>query len=231
MKKHIASVSFGKDSLAMLLKMIENGMPLDEVVYFDTGMEFKAIYDIKNQVKTMLCNLGIKYTELYPKRSFKENMLRKTVRHRDGRITHNGYSWCGGRCRWGTMEKVRTIEKYCKGAIQYVGIAYDEPKRIKNNPNKSYPLYDWQMTEKECLEYCYNKGYFWEESGVRLYDVLDRVSCWCCANKNLKELANYKKYLPKYWDRLKRLQDETTRPFKGKLTIYDIEKKIEEKQA
>lgn len=46
--KYIASVSFGKDSLAMLLKLVENKMPLDEVVFYDTGMEFKAIYNIRD---------------------------------------------------------------------------------------------------------------------------------------------------------------------------------------
>lgn len=55
------------------------------------------------------------------------------------------------------------------------------------------------MSEKQCLEYCYKKGYEWRENGVKLYDVLDRVSCWCCSNKNMKELRNYKKYLPEYF--------------------------------
>lgn len=44
MGKYIASVSFGKDSLAMLLYILENKLPLDEVVFYDTGMEFQAIY-------------------------------------------------------------------------------------------------------------------------------------------------------------------------------------------
>ena len=44
MKWHIASVSWGKDSLAMLLTLIAKGYPLNEVVFYDTGMEFEAIY-------------------------------------------------------------------------------------------------------------------------------------------------------------------------------------------
>ena len=58
--------------------------------------------------------------------------------------------------------------------------------------------------------------------------VLDRVSCWCCANKNLKELRNYYKYLPKYWNKLKVFQEKTDRPFKNnKYTIFDLEKRFE----
>ena len=46
-KQIIASVSFGKDSLAMLIKILELKYPIDEVVFVDTGMEFQAIYDIE----------------------------------------------------------------------------------------------------------------------------------------------------------------------------------------
>ncbi len=48
-KWHIASVSWGKDSLAMLL-LIEKGWPLNEVVFYDTGMEFQAIYDTQDRM-------------------------------------------------------------------------------------------------------------------------------------------------------------------------------------
>lgn len=44
--KYIASCSFGKDSLAMILLLLELNYPLDYVVFYDTGMEFEAIYMI-----------------------------------------------------------------------------------------------------------------------------------------------------------------------------------------
>lgn len=53
-ERYIASCSFGKDSLAMVLMLIEKGYPLDEVVFYDTGMEFKAIYDVRDKVVPML---------------------------------------------------------------------------------------------------------------------------------------------------------------------------------
>lgn len=226
--KYIASVSFGKDSLAMLLILIEKNYPLDEVVYFDTGMEFQAIYNIRDKIKPLLESKGIKYTELKPKCEFCYKMFDKPVKAKNG-TTHYGYSWCGGRCRWGTTEKLVALEKYCKGAVEYVGIASDEPKRLEKERkgNKQFPLAEWNMTEKDCLAYCYARGFDWIEDGVHLYDVLDRVSCWCCANKNLKELKNYYLYLPKYWQKLKDLQSRTDRPFKyNKYTIFDLEEKF-----
>lgn len=229
--KHIASVSFGKDSLAMLLRLIEEKKPLDEVVFYDTGMEFQAIYNIKDRIKTLLASKGIKFTELKPKCNFCYKMFDLVV-NKGKPNEHKGYSWCGGRCRWGTTEKLQTIEKYCKGCVEYIGIAFDEKKRIEKERkgNKVMPLVEWGMTEKDCLEYCYKKGYFWQEDGVELYNILDRVSCWCCANKNLKELRNYYKYLPKYWGRLKELQKRTERPFKSKYSIFDLEEKFKEEQ-
>ena len=226
--KHIASVSFGKDSLAMLLRLLEENKPLDEVVFYDTGMEFKAIYNIRDKIIEILKQMNIKFTELKPKCEFCYKMFDKQVKAKNG-TTHYGYSWCGGGCRWGTTEKLVALEKYCKGAVEYVGIAVDEPKRLEKERkgNKQFPLAEWNMTEKDCLQYCYDKGYNWLEDGVELYSILDRVSCWCCANKNLKELKNYYLYLPKYWDNLKQFQSKTDRPFKyNKYTIFDLEEKF-----
>lgn len=226
--KYIASVSFGKDSLAMLLRLIEENKPLDEVVFYDTGMEFEAIYKIRDRVKLLLESKDIKFTELKPKCDFCYKMFDLVV-NKGRKNEHKGYSWCGGRCRWGTTEKLQALEKYCKGNIEYVGIAYDEPKRLEKERkgNKQFPLAEWKMTEKDCLEYCYMRGYFWQEDNVELYNILDRVSCWCCANKNLKELKNYYLYLPKYWQKLKDLQSRTDRPFKyNKYTIFDLEERF-----
>lgn len=44
-KYYIASCSCDKDSIAMVSRLIEENKPLDEIVFYDTGMEFQAIYD------------------------------------------------------------------------------------------------------------------------------------------------------------------------------------------
>ena len=63
-------------------------------------------------------------------------------------------------------------------------------------------------------EIAIEKGYCWDENGVELYSILDRVSCWCCCNKNKKELYNIWLHLPQYWERLKELQSKLDRPMK-----------------
>ena len=196
---YIASVSWGKDSLAMLLHLLAIGAPLDEVIFYDTGME------------------------------------RPVESKQKGK--HMGYGWCGGTCRWGTTEKTKAMDAYAEklGATVYVGIAADElPRLVKEKKEyKIHPLAEWGMTERDCKRYCYAMGFRWEENGVELYKVLQRVSCWCCCNKNLRELKNIYKYLPDYWERLKNLQSQLERPMKGFYTdgrpkgIFELEKRFE----
>lgn len=228
--KYYASISFGKDSLAMLLMLIEKKSPLDEVVFYDTGMEFQAIYDTRDRILPILSENGIKFTELHPKIPFLTKMFDIDVTSRDG-STHKGYSWCGAfGCRWGTTDKLNALKAYIGNNYDYVGIAVDEPKRAEKETrtNKLLPLFDWGITEAEALQYCYDHGFEWQENGIRLYDILDRVSCWCCGSKNNWELINIYNHLPKYWHRLEELQYRNRFPFRSNGdSIMDLRKKIE----
>lgn len=225
--KYVASCSWGKDSTAMILKLIEENYPLDEVIFYDTGMEFNSIYSVRDQILPILNNNNIKYTELHPPRPFWMDMLIRQKKKRDGRIVY-GDEWCGGGCRWQTFIKQRICNQYTKGHIVYIGLAKDEEKRLANlEEYKRTPLVDLNMTEKDCLQYCHDKGIFWYEDDVELYSILDRVSCWCCRNKNLKELKNIYLYLPKYWSMLKGLQSRIDAPFKGEgRSICELEERF-----
>ena len=224
MTRNIASVSWGKDSLAMLHMLIDQGMPLDEVAFYDTGAEFPAIYRERDRTLPLLAEHGIKYTELRPQRPFFYDMLAKPVHKRDGSV-QRGYGWCGGPARWGTSEKTRALDRYARerGATVYVGIAADETRRIARERAewKRLPLVDAGMTEADCLAMCYESGHEWSEGGVRLYDVLDRVSCWCCRNKNLKELEAMRENLPDYYARLVALEDVIGEPMKRGKTLSE----------
>ena len=228
--RNVAHISFGKDSTCMILMLIEKKYPLDEAVFFNTGMEFEAIYHVQDMVVPYLQQMGIRYTELHPEKPFLWNMLERPVCKRGTDIVHQyGYSWCGV-CRWGTSIKLNSLGKYTRDAVNYVGLAADEEHRFMrgNLHGRCLPLAEWGMTEKDALNYCYSLGIRWEENGIPLYDILDRVSCWFCGNKNLKELRNIRKYLPAYWERLKELQRKTSRPYrmKDQMTVFDLDKRF-----
>lgn len=235
--KYIASVSFGKDSLAMLLRLLEEKKPLDAVVFYDTGMEFDAIYHIRDKVKILLEYQDIEYVELHPSEPFLYSMLERQIKYRSREGYHYGYGWCGGTCRWATKYKLVAINEFKKTlddtVVDYVGIAADEPERFDKakSDGKRLPLVEWGMTEADCLKYCHDKGFFWIEGSIELYELLDRVSCWCCRNKNLKELRNMYWHLPEYWERLRNLQDHIHDPLKKNSgSVYDLERRFQFEQ-
>ena len=139
-----------------------------------------------------------------------------------------GYGWSNMLCRWCTKAlKSDVFKRYMAGTeyISYIGIAYDEPKRHENIPsNVVHPLFDWQVTEKMALDYCYSKGFDWGG----LYEHFDRVSCWCCPLKNNKELMQLYVYYPDLWQELRDMDNRAYNKFKGKGVDF-YEKKIIQK--
>lgn len=229
--KYVASCSCGKDSLAMVLTLIEKEYPLDYVLFFDAGKEFDSIYRNWDKLTKILDKHGIGYERLTPPKSFDYYFCEHKVNTRKGGVK-TGYSWCGGCTRWMTSIKVKAINSFydCfmgETIVEYVGIAKDEPDRLtikrSDKTVKVYPLVMWNMTENDCLVKCYKSGFDWkEDNGVDLYDVLDRVSCYCCGNKNLTELRAIYHYLPQYWNKLCKMQDKTSIPFRDGKTIQDL---------
>lgn len=202
----------------MLMRLLEERWPLDEVVFYDTGMEFSAIYRVRDFFLPLLRERGIIFTELHPKVPFLYEMLERPFYKHDGSLQY-GRGWCGGVCRWGTFEKLQSINRHIvsikRPVIQYVGIAVDEPVRLERlSEDKIAPLAEWDMTEEDCLEYCRLHGISWREGNVDLYDILQRVSCFCCRNKNMRELRAIFLNLPDYWKKLLALQDAIGEPMK-----------------
>ena len=66
------------------------------------------------------------------------------------------------------------------------------------------------MTEKDCLEYCYECGFDWGG----LYNIFHRVSCWCCSLQSLDELRKLRKHFPDLWKQLEFWDRNTWRTFK-----------------
>ena len=165
--KHIVQFSGGKDSTAMLLMMIEREMPIDEIIYCDTGKEFPQMYDHISKVEK---HIGRKVTVLRADHSF-DYYFAEHIRTKGKFKGIKGYGWASMMNRWCTgLLKTRVSEKYFLGKggyIKYIGIAADEPKRHKNiAKNVIHPLFDWGITESKALEYCYNRGFDW--NGLRM---------------------------------------------------------------
>ena len=181
---HAVSLSGGKDSTAMLLLMIERGMPIDMVLYADTGMEFPEMYAHIAKLDAYLYEQrGIHITILRHPQGFEYLMFdepKTKPKSIENRIRLGvplfGNGWPGIRVRWCTGAlKTKLIDKEVKrlkgelGAIHYIGIAADEAWRCKG---EKYPLVEWGITEAQALQICYDRGY--DFGG--LYEIYNRAS-------------------------------------------------------
>jgi len=226
-KNHIVSFSGGKDSTAMLLMMLQKNMPIDEIIFCDTGMEFPQMYDHIYEIEYYI-NRPIKI--LKPEYTF-EYYMKEYMPTKGKRKGISGLGWMTMSQRWCTyFLKERVMNKYLadnrKNCIEYHGIAFDEPKRINKNKhiNVKYPLFEWKITEKQALEFCYNHGFNWGG----LYEHFDRVSCWCCPFSNLKELRALRTNYPKLWNKLKDMETKSHNTFRYKVSVFDLDRRFTE---
>ena len=99
--KRIVSFSGGKDSTAMLLRMLELKYPIDEVLNCDTGLEFPAMYEHIAKIRKIVEDAGIKFTTIKADRDYEYYCFEHEYVTKSG-IKRKGYGWTRGGCRWCT---------------------------------------------------------------------------------------------------------------------------------
>lgn len=226
--KHIVSFSGGKDSTALLLKMIEKDMQIDEIIFADTGVEFPEMYEHIEDVEKYI---NRQITVIKAEKDFEYYMLNH-IKTRGKNKGKAGYSWPDFRNRWcTTILKQNVFKDYLKdkgNIVEYHGISFDEKERAERNKDRNikYPLIDWKMTGKDNLEYCYSLGFNWGG----LYEKLSRVSCYLCPLQRLNELKVIYKEYPDLWEKMKKLDDATIkkhgRQFRNDYSIRELERKF-----
>lgn len=227
--KYIVNLSGGKDSTAMLLMLLSANRPIDYIVFADTGKDFP-------QMRTHIDKLTKYIKAAYPSappiitlkaaESF-DYLMFEHVKTKGKHQGQCGYGWATMLARWCTAKlKTAVIDKFCKSLdgdyMHYIGIAADEPKRLRPDPRKCYPLADWGITEKSALQYCYECGFDWGG----LYEHFDRVSCWCCPLKNLRELKTLWKYYPDLWAELRQMDERAFNKFRADYSVKELEERF-----
>lgn len=230
----ICSLSGGKDSSAMLLRLLEENRPVDMILFCDTGLEFPDMYahldKLEKYIGRPITKIKAEYSFEY---YFSEAPIKRgnpeKFREQFGR-DYNGYGWMGPKMRWCTNRlKDQPREQFLRSLRekydirQYVGIAADEKYRLerKNNQRSEciHPLVEWNMTEADCLKYCYDRGFDWNG----LYDRFKRVSCWLCPLQSLSELRKLWEFYPELWAKLRHYDEMTWRKYRADYSVRELE--------
>lgn len=140
----------GLNSAALMVLLVEQKAPLDEVVFADTGSEVPETYEFLKVARDYFEGHGIP--------------LRVVTRPSGGSL----YDACMKRrvipsviWRWSTRDfKVGPIHRYYRSlgapVAQYLAIAYDEIERMKDSRvsyvRNLYPLVDQKITRERCTE-------------------------------------------------------------------------------
>ncbi len=234
--EYIASISYGKDSLAMLEVIHRNSLPLDRIVTVEVMatatipadlppmMEFKAKAD-----EIIYKKYGIRVEHISAPKSYEDYFYYKC----NGKKSKNagkiyGFplqkgNWCNSRL------KVDVLDKIQKGAVTYIGIAADEPSRFHTlSETKRSPLVEYDWTESMCREWCKANDLL-----SPLYTTALRGGCWFCHNQGINQLRKLRKNYPELWALLLKWDKDSPVSFKGDgHTVHDFEKRFQmEEQA
>ena len=208
----VITFSGGKDSTALLLKMLEHQYHIDYILYCNTGAEFPEIEHNIQLMNKYLEKYNLSITTLKAEYNLVEYM---TIFKRSRGI-YKGlpYTFPSGIMRWCTgMLKLRPMRKFLQSydkITYYIGYSANEVRRYNNllnkaNGNITYkaPLItDFKMTEQDCLKYCYSKGFTFEG----IYKYKKRVSCFCCPYQRMKDYYYLWKHRPELWNKIKEIE-------------------------
>ena len=240
---HIASCSFGKDSIATILLALENNEPLDRVVFcevmFDHSRNISGeipehIEWIYSTAIPKLESMGVKVDVVKSERDY---LYFFTNAVGGGRFEGKIYGFpIGGRCLINRDCKVAPIKRYLaemagscrkvrKNIVQYIGIALDEPKRLERlGGNKISLLAKYGYTEEMARAKCEQYGLL-----SPIYSFSSRGGCWFCPNQSIGQFCDLRRRHPELWEELRKL---STTPnlcsygFKWGLTLPEVEARM-----
>ena len=229
--KYVASLSFGKDSMAMLIKIKELGLPLDEVIYVDimfdddtSGETPEMASFITKAEKILKEKFNVEVTHLRGV-TFKEQFYK--IKQRGKHIGDNyGFpytigAWCNDRLKMQPIKEYMRKQK--EQIIQYVGIAYDEPERYErlNHETHIAPLYDLKITEKESMEICEKYDLL-----SPIYKTSFRGGCWFCPKQRLSQLKWLYQEHNVLWNTLRDMEKDSFNTFRPNTTLKDLEERF-----
>ena len=240
---NIFNLSFGKDSMATLILAVENNIPIDRVMYCDikfspdmSGEHPIMATWIPTAEKRLHELFGITVEHAYSGISFSEQFYTKKKRigtKHYGEIYGFPYlisAWCNRVLK--TDAIAHYLHQFGKQPItQFVGIAYDEPKRwlrmnSKETELRKYRslLVEQKLTEQDTFSICQNYGLL---SPLYDFDGIYRGGCWFCPKQSIADLYSLWKNYPDLYSTLLSMENDSRTTFKPNQNLYLLKKRFE----
>ncbi len=215
----VVCFSGGKDSTAMLLRILELNdpvnYPLTRIIFADTRFEFPELYAYIEHVQKYLdenySSLNLTIELLDPVKEWDDNFYGKMVRGKyEGQ--YRAAPFQAYPCYHARDAKVKPIQRATKGAdVVYVGIAADEAHRATNKEssgtmNNRYPLVEWGWSEEDCFNYLDKL-----EMINPLYMDFNRLGCYHCIKQPLGSWHSLWEKYPDLWELAKEWDNEARR--------------------
>lgn len=162
--KHVASCSFGKDSIATILLALEHSEPLDEAVYCEVMFDDDTSGEVpEHQVFIYqaaipaLEKLGVPVRVLRSEKTYTSIFMGKVTRGPKKDMIRS-FPVCG-KCYVQRDCKMHPIRQYQKtlpsNTVQYIGIAKNEPQRLARlGGNQVSLLEKYGYTEDDAKQLC-----------------------------------------------------------------------------
>lgn len=171
--KYIASCSGGKDSIATIILAHEHNEPLDVIIFAEVMFDEETSGELPEHIEfihekcaPLFNKWGYEFKILRSEHSFMScfNHVRTKSKTEERNGKKAGFPMAG-RCEIQKKCKMKPIKEFYKQfdqsqIVQYVGIAADEPKRLKRleGTNKVSLLDKYGYTEKMAFELCEKYG-------------------------------------------------------------------------
>ena len=208
--KHIASLSYGKDSLAMLEAIHRLGYPLDEIIHVEIwatdtiSANLPPVVEFKKHADKIIkerYGLDVRHVcatnDDGSKRTFEQWFYRTPPRRKKKKYDGLYLGWPMVIGRWCLRAlKLEAMPKNGADETLYVGIAADETDRINNgqNADKSMPLVDIGWTEADAMQWCRENDLV-----SPAYETSFRDGCWFCPCQNIDSLRALRRDWPDLW--------------------------------
>lgn len=219
--EHIASISYGKDSLAMLEVMAKANMPLDRIVHVEImatkniPAELPEVMEWKQRADDIIFErYGIKVERIRADKCYEElfyGVPKRTKQNQCKQGQIRGFpslrsQWCSKSLKVNVMKKIFKKDN----AIQYIGIAANEQQRFGQlSDTLRSPLVEHGVTEGDCYKIC-------EEIGLLspVYLQSRRSGCWFCHAQPIAQLRLLRKQHPELWSKLLEWDAASPIPFR-----------------